>query len=108
MGVAASGDSPFKRRAKNRGRGGGPVVRTPRGTERAWGLAPIGGRRPDRAPADRGPLRRTRATCSVLGRRAPGAADAWAPAGSGRGREERGRGDAWANPGEETERVEPR
>jgi hypothetical protein len=59
MGVAASGDAPFKRRAKNRGRGGGPVVRTPRGAERVWGLAPIGGRRPDRAPADRGPPRRT-------------------------------------------------
>jgi hypothetical protein len=58
MGAAASGGAPFKRRAENRGRGGrngGPTVRTPRGTERAWGLALTGGRRPDRVPVDRGP-----------------------------------------------------
>jgi hypothetical protein len=100
--------TPLLNDAQKTEEGGGPAVRTPRGVERAWGLALIGGWRPDRAPADRGPPRRTRATRSVLGRRAPGAADAWAPAGSGRGREERGTGNAWANPGEETERVEPR
>jgi hypothetical protein len=35
--------------------GGGPAVRTPHGTEWVWGLAPTGGRCPNRVPANRGP-----------------------------------------------------
>jgi hypothetical protein len=83
---------------ENRGRGqkwggGGPAVRTPCDAKRVWGLTLTGRQRLDRVPADRGTRRRR---CSVSGRGAPGAADAWAPVRSGRGREERGVGGAWA------------
>jgi hypothetical protein len=76
MGAAASGGTPFKRCTENRGRG----------EENGGGG---GGRHC--VPAGRG--RRG----SVLGRGAPGAADARAPTGSRRGREERSTGSAWAS-----------
>jgi hypothetical protein len=41
-GTVASGGTPFKWRAENRGRRG-PMGRTPRSVERVWGLALTGG-----------------------------------------------------------------
>jgi hypothetical protein len=68
---------------------GGLATRVPRRAIWPWGLAPIGGRCPDRV-LDRPRRARAARLCSSGG--APGVADAWAPAGSERGREERGAG----------------
>jgi hypothetical protein len=100
-GATASGGAPFKRRAKNRGRGkkwGGGS-----GGEDAMrcgaGVGPGPDQRvaprpcPDRSRPGRGARGRR---MSVSGRGAPRAADAWPPAGNRRGREERGVGGVWA------------
>jgi hypothetical protein len=73
--------------------GGGAAVGVPRGTGAAWGLAPTGGRRPDRVPADRGPATARAGGASLFGQRRAGA-DTGAPVVV---RAER-RARAWAGP----------
>jgi hypothetical protein len=77
---------PFKGRDGEAAKGGSSGEDA---TRRGAGLGPG----PDRIPTGRGALGQRG---SVSGRGTPGKADAWAPAGSGRGRKERGMGRAWA------------
>jgi hypothetical protein len=72
--------------------GGGLAVGVPRGAGVAWGLAPTGGRRPDRVPV----VART-GGASLFGQWR-GGTDAWALAVGGRGSEKREARRAWAGP----------
>jgi hypothetical protein len=65
---------------------------------RAWGLAPTGGRCPNRVPADRGPAAARAGGAPVFRQWRADVADARDPTGGGRGSVEQGAGRMWAGP----------
>jgi hypothetical protein len=88
--------------AAERGKGGESRGVRQRGRHTAqgmWGLAPTGGRRPDRVPADRGPAAARAGGAPLFRQWRADAADARAPTVGRRGSEKREARRAWAGPG---------
>jgi hypothetical protein len=91
--------SAARLRGKKEKRGGGPDVGVPHGVGAAWGLAPTGGRRPDRVPAGRDPDAACAGGASLFGQR-HASTDGRAPVAVRAGRKRRGARGARARVGQ--------